>query len=314
MPLSLVDADPDLGFEYPYFLHVPDAYTGERPMLVTPTNTGQPSDDVAVHSDAAEKQASEGFSRHVADELGVPLLHPVFPRPVSDPVDWTHSVHQLCAKTMRIESGPLERVDRQLVAMIDDACERIDGSVPAEVMLDGFSAAAAFANRFSVLHPDRVLSVSAGGVNGIVTLPIEQGDLERNLPFADLPANYPVGVADIESLTGESFDADAFRNVRQFVYMGEDDDKDVLLWPDAWTDPELRASAVLTYGEAIHEQRFPYCASVYESEDVQAVFRTYSDTGHDPTPAIEDIVTFHERTIGGADRSELDDAIGGNPV
>jgi len=314
MSLSLVEPDPDSGFEYPYFLHVPDAYASERPLLVCPTNTGQPSDDFAVHREGAEKRASEGVSRHVADELGVPLLHPVFPRPLSDPVDWTHSIHQLCAQTMRIESGPLARVDLQLLAMIDDARDRIDGPVPPEVMLDGFSASAAFANRFSVLHPDRVLSVSAGGVNGIVTLPIAQGETERDRAFADLPAYYPVGIADLEALTGEPFDAAAFRDVRQFIYMGADDDKDVLLWPDAWTDPERRASALLTYGPDIHDQRFPYCASVYEREGVSAVFRTYPNTGHEPSPAIEDIVTFHERAIAGADREELDAAIGGNPV
>lgn len=315
--VSLIDPVPESGFEYPYFLHVPDEYDGERPILVEPTNSGTPSDDLAVHREAARRRAEKGTGRYVADELGVPFLHPVFPRPMSDPVDWTHSVHQLCARTMRIDSGPLERVDRQLLAMVDHARERLAGgdAVPEEMLLNGFSASAAFANRFAVLHPERVLSVSAGGVNGIVTLPIESTDSDRDLPIGDvLPANYPVGVADVAALTGEPFDDGAFRDVRQFVYLGEDDDKDVLLWPDAWTDPELRASAVLTYGPDVHEDRFPYCASVYADHDVDAVFRTYPDTGHEPKPALDDVVTFHERSIAGADLAAVADEMGGTPV
>lgn len=116
-------------------------------------------------------------------------------------------------------------------------------------MLNGSSAAATFANRFTVLHPDRVLSVSAGRVSGIVTLPSEEREGEARLGFADpLTLAYPVGVADVAALTGDPFDEDAFREVRQFVCMGEDDPKDVLLWPDAWSagtarerDPHVRS-------------------------------------------------------------------------
>lgn len=45
-----------------------------------------------------------------------------------------------------------------------------------------------------------------------------------------------------------------------------------------------------------------------------AVFRTYPDTGRDPSPAVDDLVTFHERSIAGAGLAELEGAIGGNPV
>lgn len=326
MTITLIEPNPDAGFEYPYYFHVPAEYAGDRPLLVEPTNTGVPSDEFAVHRTEASRRARGGVGRRIADELGLPFLHPVFPRPFSDPVDWTHSTHQLCARTLRIAEGPLARIDRQLLAMVDDARARLSGRgiVPEEVVLNGFSASAAFVNRFSVLHPDRVCSVSAGGVNGIVTLPRTAGDVEPvaaergldpdALPLEEVPLYYPVGVADLEDLTGEPFDPAAFCEVNQFVYMGDADEKDVLLWPDAWTDPERRMSAILTYGPDVHDDRFPYCASVYEARGVSAIFRTYPETGHDPTPAIDDVVTFHERSIAGADPDEIADDIGGNPV
>ena len=55
----------------------------------------------------AEKRVGGGSGRRIAERLSAPFLHPVFPRPTSDPVDWTHSVHDLDAETMRIDGGPL---------------------------------------------------------------------------------------------------------------------------------------------------------------------------------------------------------------
>lgn len=318
MAVSEFGPAPDAGFEYPYYLYVPAEYSGDRPILVESTNSGKPSDDFDYHCTVAEERVNSGIGRRIADKLGVPYLHPVFPRPVGDPVDWTHSIHQLCAQTMQIEEGPLYRVDLQLLAMVEDARERLssrDWEIPERFMLNGFSASGTFANRFSILHPNRVLSVSAGGVNGMVTLPLASGESEADLEFAKrFPLNFPVGIANLEGLTGDPFDGTAFREVRQFIYMGENDDNDTLLWPDAWTDPELRAVAILTYGPDIHEDRFPYCASVYAEQEAMAIFRTYPETGHDPTPAIDDIVTFHELSLAGVSPEELDDAIEGNPV
>lgn len=65
------------------------------------------------------------------------------------------------------------------------------------------------------------------------------------------------------TLTGNQFDMELFREVPQFYYLGEADKNDVLLWPDTWTDPELRASAIFSYGLDILDDRFPFCASVY---------------------------------------------------
>jgi len=221
-------------------------------------------------------------------------------------------IHMLCARTMQIDEGPLERVDRQLLAMVDDAQERLAEqgiSVPEEVILNGFSSQAAFVNRFAALHPNRVCSVSAGGINGLAILPREMADVRG---FGERAMNYPVGVANIEELIGKPFDREAFRELDQFIYMGSEDDKDALLYPDAWTDPELRGVAVLIYGEDIHEERFPHCREVYEEADVNAVFRMYDGVGHTPKPALDDIVEFHERSLAGDDIEAIREDLGSN--
>jgi hypothetical protein len=311
---TLIEAAPDRGFNYPYYLAIPDRVqakdtTGDasspdddlRPILVEPHNVGEQIEEFNRHLELARQQIQETSGRYIADHLGSPLLIPVFPRPFEDPVDWTHMIHMLCARTMRIDGGPLERVDQQLLAMVDDAQARLAEhgiSVPEKVILNGFSSQAAFVNRFAALHPDRICSVSAGGINGLAILPKTTITVRG---FGERPMNYPVGVANIEALTGASFNREAFCELDQFIYIGSEDDKDALLYPDAWTDPELRGIAIHTYGEDIHEERFPHCKNVYEEAGVNAVFRIYDEVGHTPDPALDDIVEFHERSLAGDD-------------
>lgn len=322
---TLVEADSEHGFNYPYYLAVPDTIddkqTAEggvssvdqcRPILVEPHNVGEQVEEFERHLELARQRIESQTGRYIAEELGAPILVPVFPRPFEEPVDWTHMIHMLCAQTMQIREGPLERVDRQLLAMVDDARNRLEGqriSVPEEVILNGFSSQANFVNRFAALHPERVCSVSAGGINGLAILPQETATVRG---FGERPMNYPVGVANIAALTGEQFDWVAFCALNQFIYMGSDDDKDALLYPDAWTDPELRGIAVLTYGEDIHDDRFPHCKEVYEEADANAVFRVYDGVGHEPGPALDDVVEFHERSLAGDDIESLREDLGGN--
>ena len=50
------------------------------------------------------------------------------------------------------------RIDRQLIAMIDDASAKLaamDRPVQSRVLMAGFSASGMFTNRFGMLHPDR---------------------------------------------------------------------------------------------------------------------------------------------------------------
>ena len=311
MSVTKVAADSDAGFNYPYFLYVPTVRESEAsgPILVEPNNTGSPTDDFDEHLDAARKTAegnwNGGSGRTVSDRLGIPFLVPAFPRPQSDPVDWRHYVHQLDTETMQIDSGELARVDRQLIRMVEDARERLSGgsySVADGMLLNGFSASGNFVNRFAALHPDRVISVTAGGINGMAILPIEEAKGHT--------LNYQIGIADVASLTGEAFDLDAFREVNQLLYMGELDWSDTIPYGDAWSE-EQKEIALDVYGPNMQRDRMPYSQSVYEDEDVSAAFKIYDRAGHSPQPAIDDIVEFHRKSIAGDDVSEFNENLGG---
>lgn len=293
--VEFIDADPDAGFNYPYYLYTPerDEYDSELPLLVEPNNTGTSTDDFEKHQQRAEELITEEMPQILASRLNIPALVPVFPRPREEPVDWKHYTQQLDAETLSITDGDLERIDLQLLRMIDHARDRLaERGEPVTtdgVLLNGFSASGNFADRFTMLYPEEVLSVTAGGLNGMVVLPRTEVD-DQELP-------YPVGIADVEDLTGDSPDLDALSETRQFLYMGGDDENDTIPFEDAWSDDDLRQLALDVYGEDMIDDRFPRCEELYEKAGVNAEFRVYEGVGHDPGPAIDDIVEFHQETV-----------------
>ena len=309
MAVSRIEADPNSGFNYPYFLYAPETSAGDepKPILVEPNNTGTTTDDFDEHLADAKRRVEGGTGRRMADKLDAPFLMPVLPRPRNDPVTGNHYIHQLDDTTMQIDGGPLERVDLQVRSMIEHAQELLaERSYPVmdEVMMNGYSASGNFVNRFTVLHPDIVKSVTAGGVNGMVTLPIAE-DKGHTL-------NYHIGIANIEELTGEPFDLSSFVDVNQFIHMGEIDMNDTIPFGDAWTDDEMRQIAIDVYGDDMQDERLPYCKSIYDDVDASSVFRIYEGKGHTPRPAEEDMAEFHQRTLDDDSIDNIRADLGGN--
>lgn len=304
---TLVEANPEAGFNYPYFLYGPETTSSPRPLLVEPNNTGTATDDFSTHREAARRLIEGETGRQVADKLNAPFVVPVFPRPENEPVDFTHNVHLLDDTTMEIDDGPLARVDRQLLAMVDDAYDRLEAQdYPVArdrgIMLNGFSASGSFVDRFAALHPEEILSVTAGGVNGMSILPVESA---IGADGTEQTVNYPVGVANVDSLTGKEFDRDEFASVKRFIYMGEIDVSDTIPYFDSWTDTSLRETALSVYGRNMQTERFPSSRAVHERVGTATVFRMYDRVDHTPRPAAHDVVTFHERAIRGASETEL---------
>lgn len=296
LDVTLIEADPEAGFNFPYFLYAPDISPDAepRPLLVQPNNSGTATDDFSVHQTSAEERITERFPRDMSDNLTIPLLVPVFPRPESDPVDLTHYVHYLCTTTMNLESGVLERVDQQLIRMVEHAQDLLaDLSYPVtdDIHMNGFSASGNFVNRFAALHPERVQAVTAGAVNGTAILPLTEAD-GHSLP-------YQLGVADFDSLIGETFDLAQWTEVDQFIYMGATDTNDTIGYGDAWTDSGQEATALEVYGEDMQRERMPFCEAVYDAKGASAQFAVYDGVGHWRSSEIsQDVLEFHERHLG----------------
>lgn len=269
-----IPAAPAKGFRFPYLLFLPES-AGEKRydyLLVEPNNTGHTSDDLEVHHAAAIALARDSsVGNFVAKRLGVPLLVPVFPRASSSDNIYTHSLDR---DTILITDGPLRRLDLQLLAMIADARPRLESlgrPVNAKVLLNGFSASGLFANRFVFLHPETVAAAAFGGVNCFIMLPVAE--------LKSHSLNFPLGIADLEKITGHPFDRPAYQAIPQFAYMGADDTNDAVVHNDAYSEDE-RALIFALLGRTMMPDRWQAVQAVYETQKIPITFKTYPGIGH----------------------------------
>lgn len=291
---TLVEKDADAGFNFPYYLYAPtDAR--EKPLLVEPVNSGAASDDFEEDLDAGRRIVSGGIARRISDTLRVPLVVPVFANPASGEF-YERFTQSLDTETMRIDDGRFERLDRQLLAMVDDARARLADEgidLPPEIMMNGFSASGNFVDNFAVLQPERVSSVTAGAVNGMPTLPIAEASGHT--------LNYQIGIADLESLTGAPFDLEAWREVALFCYMGADETSpadDTLPYRDVWSREQANKARDV-YGDDMQDDRMTYAEMVHDRVDAGTRMEVYDDTGHSYSPTIvSDIIAHHRRHNG----------------
>lgn len=280
----LVPPNPSRGFNYAYFLKLPVGGPADsRRSLLVETNNSGLSDDIALHIRAARFAIEQGIGAAVANTLQTPFLMPVFPRTKSSPLQYTHALDR---DTALIKEGDLRRLDLQLLAMIDDAQERLRGdgyAVGAKVLLVGFSASGTFANRFSLLHPERIAAVAIGGVNGIAMLPQEAVN--------GIGLEYPIGTADYKSLFGKTFDLNAWRQIPQFLFMGAQDENDAAApeHKDAYSDADKAVIGSVLSAKMMPD-RWAAVERFYKASGATAEFKTYPNIGHGTDRAMNEAV------------------------
>ncbi len=286
--LILVEAIPSAGFNYPYFLFVPHGISDEDEMvlIVEPNNSGFADDDFEKHKEKAGRIASRDFytGNYTARKLKYPLLVPVFPRPLNEWKIYTHAFDRDVALQ---KNNSLERIDLQLLAMIGDAARRLGEmgfKIDEKIFMTGFSASGSFVNRFTAIHPEKIMAAAAGGTNGLLILPVDSLK-GKSLPF-------PLGTVDFISLFGRQFDLSLFSRTPQYYYIGELDDNDAVSFEDGYDQSE-RQLVLELLGEKMQPARWNECINIYREKNVKAQFRTYSETGHEFTDEVRtDILNF----------------------
>ena len=268
-------ANPEAGYHADFYLYVSPsakqmAQAGKLvTILVQPNNSGTSSDDPEVHRKDAWLT---GFERHrIADELGVVLLVPAFIRPGED---WFLYTHALDRDTLTTERTDLKRIDLQLIAMIDAAraeLAKTNIQTDEKIFIQGFSASGMFANRFTILHPERVKAATIGSPGGFPILPVATFNGEQ------LP--YPAGIADLEALTGIQFDSTTYNTIPQLIYMGSLDDNDSLDYDDGWDKTAAQLVDRLFGADPL--ARWDAVEAIYQKAGADAQFLLVDGVGHD---------------------------------
>lgn len=287
--LQRVEADPAKGFSWPYYLVIPPAVTAPATLLVEPNNTGTVDDNPAVHEYSAESLIRGKAT--FATMLGCPLLVPAFPRPRNPPAPeaggiYTHSLDRF---TLQMNGSPIERLDRQLIAMVDDARQRLAAAginVASRFFMTGFSASGMFTSRFALLHPDRIKAAACGSPGGWPIAPV------ANWRGAELP--YPCGISDVAGLVGAAPNVAAFVQLPLYIYVGSVDTNDALDIRAMTTAQASGIRALLNYPtDPYIANRWPTAEAIYRSVGSAAVFKVYPGVAHNTTTAINtDLITF----------------------
>ncbi|MBI9052151.1 MAG: hypothetical protein JEZ00_22235 [Anaerolineaceae bacterium] len=309
-----VSADSEAGFDWDYLLYLPESITS-RYVLVIPNNTGFEESDFAFHQAGAQDLITEMSS--LADELGTALLVPIFPRPGGEMSQYYTQNLDRSALLMDIDG--YQRLDLQLLAMVDDARGKLSAQqieTDERFLLWGFSASGTFSDRFSLLHPERVQAVAAGGCT-------------HSLPFAAYGGEnllYPIGTYDYKHIIGEPFDMREFASMPRFLYKGDQDNGgtdtiDGITYPsneyfeqykraefDASMDDypiPITSGFTMTFDEEEHIKYRIYEGGVYVDEfiavrDIYAEagllnsqFKLYPGVGHEITDEMKaDVLAF----------------------
>lgn len=271
--LLIVAGQPEKGFWNNYILFIPKGtpLKNQLFLLVEPNNTGKTSDNIEVHQQYAINLASvSSVGNNVSTELKIPLLVPVFPRPTSQPLIYTHALD----RDVMLEKLPgLERPDLQLLAMINDAAGQLnlmEIKIAPKVFMNGFSASATFVNRFSLIHPEKVKALAIGGFNGKLMIPQDQVN--------GIELNYPLGINDFITLFGSGFDLKKYQEIPQFIYMGKLDENDAVQFDDAYSENE-RSIINNNLGRFVAE-RYLQCRKIYRANGINPIFKTYDKVGH----------------------------------
>jgi dienelactone hydrolase len=252
----------------PAELREPNAANLTHTFLVLPNNTGKLNDSLEVHEEAVKKRVGQAAA--IAGMLKVAVIMPVFPRPESD---WKIYTHALDRDSMLTDKKQYARFDLQTIAMIDDARQRLKAEgrkMDKRVLLMGFSASGMFVNRFTFLHPDRVKAVAVGSPGGWPIVPVETHK-EKEL-------RYPIGIADLKKVAGKRLDLASLRKVPMFVFLGDKDDNDSVVFGDSYDD-EDRELVLPLFGQKPVD-RWATVRELYREAGLDAEFKLYPDVAH----------------------------------
>ena len=198
---------------YHWFTYVPTSISKDEPayILLTGIRAGFDTYDALTEIAGGEIQ----WRTQIAEENRYILLVPHIPRRRTPHIYAAAFDRQVF---LHSTDAFYQRPDIKVNLMIDTLISqlRTDGyDVQEQVFLEGFSVGGMFAQRYALLHPERVKAIAAGHCGGVITLPESH--------YNGTPIIWPIGINDFAPLVGDEFRRDTYEEVPQFIYIGEQD-------------------------------------------------------------------------------------------
>lgn len=314
--VARIPAMPEKGFHWDYFLRIPsDKYKQankdfKRYLMIDIINSGVKDYDESLKWVEKTLTMKSQYSVTVAEQLWIPMIMPVFPRTNLDYYYnnennkiYEHSLDRdIATLHKKLENSNLRKIltdkyenngydvnkfvhlDRQLLAMIDHAIEYLNSHEHNiendRVFLCGYSASGTFTDRFANLHPARVKAIASGATLDDMMLPLSNYKGE-NLIF-------PIGTYDYEDITDRKFDLTEHNKVARLIYMGEDDDNNVVPFSDCYGDKERNIIDRLWGIDVL--PRAKSLIQLYGQSGGKGMFILDKDVAHDTSRQMKDYV------------------------
>ena len=280
-------ANPEKGFQWGYALYLPKVMDTSKklPILLTMNN-----EDVEDSAEELEKQVREdlrhNYSQYgIADGVGVPMLVPLLLQE-KEPFH----TRQLNRAVFKLQEGPFAHLDKQVLAMLNDAREQLKQRgirTQKKFLVAGFSTPGVFAWHFTMLQPDHVLAAVVGGHQNPM-LPLKT--------YKSIDLIYPVGVYDIKEYTGHKFNRRAWQKVPIFAVSGGDDYNDPLPYNHVYGDEE-RTVFYQLYGKGTVQDMWRQERELLALYAPNVQTHTYPNLGHEAV--WDDCIEFLRKHING---------------
>lgn len=276
-------------FYYPYFLRFNTNLINnpnKQTLIVETVNFGRCGDIKNILNSTIKSRGSS-LGLYVADRNNNIFMMPIFPRGVDSNGKMNVDYYQHALDRDTLENRMKERIsiDQQVLAMIKDSQMFLRGkgiNVEDKIAMIGFSASGDFVNRFSILYPEIIKAMAFQNTKPI--LPLKEYKGEKLI--------YPVGIGDIEEITGKPVNMEAYKKIKQYVFVGALDTNDGVYNFDGYGDAE-REQIFRLLGRKMIPDRWNNVQKIFKEFKYPIQFVTYQNLSHNINNyVVEDVFNF----------------------
>ena len=222
-----VDPQPELGFNFPFKIIIPKNLCDNPDVIYTcnlPTDRYDESSTFDELLNFAKKDLSgiDQLMEYLCLEKGNPMVIPAVPtmrgirpnflgrdcykndfyiHPENEFKDYIYKYENLADQHKKMMQYAIELLRKEDIMVSD------------KVVICGYSEGAKFASHFSILHPEMLKAVIAGGTGGAISMPVSE--------IEGYEFTYPTGISDVPNFNMNEFEKIAF-----FFWMGDKDRSD----------------------------------------------------------------------------------------
>lgn len=276
-------------FKFPYLLYIPNKFESTT-LILHGNNLAQEEGNIMnIYSAIFETTSEAGYDLL---SLNQPIFVPITSNYIHPANNNMHEFFPMQASRNVLfsndSSNTYYKLFDQVNNMIVDCKEFIrnnnDIDLDEKIICHGFSSSAKFVLRYATCYPSKVSLLIAGGFGNQAFIPLDTYKIEHE----SIDLIYPIGVKDINFITRKNFDIDNFRKMKQFYFIGEQEDSNNdTAFNFRHTDEDIQSIYKKVFGND-YQSRFDKLAQIYKKLEYDNVeFIRYSNFGHSGTPGIE---------------------------